>query len=135
MGQGISEVLTFAIGVAISPVPIIAVILMLFSRRATVNGPAFLAGWVVALAAVSTIIYVVSHDGNVATSSTASDSVSWGKIVLGIALLLAARRSWHKRTAAGEEPAMPRWMAGVDALSPVKAFGLGVLLAGLHPQD
>ena len=27
MGQGISEVLTFAIGVAISPVPIIAVIL------------------------------------------------------------------------------------------------------------
>ena len=32
MGQGISEVLTFAIGVAISPVPIIAVILMLFSQ-------------------------------------------------------------------------------------------------------
>ena len=31
MGQGISEVLTFAIGVAISPIPIIAVILMLFS--------------------------------------------------------------------------------------------------------
>jgi hypothetical protein len=38
MGQGISEVLTFAIGVAISPVPIIAVILMLFSQRARVNG-------------------------------------------------------------------------------------------------
>ena len=35
MGQGISEVLTFAIGVAISPVPIIAVILMLFSTRAS----------------------------------------------------------------------------------------------------
>ncbi len=34
MGQGISEVLTFAVGVAISPVPIIAVILMLFSARA-----------------------------------------------------------------------------------------------------
>lgn len=29
MGQAISEVLPFAIGVAISPVPIIAVILML----------------------------------------------------------------------------------------------------------
>ena len=33
MGQGISAVLTFAVGVAISPVPIIAVILMLFSQR------------------------------------------------------------------------------------------------------
>jgi len=54
MGQAISEVLTFAVGVAISPMPIIAVILMLFSQRAKVNGPAFLLGWVLALAVVST---------------------------------------------------------------------------------
>ena len=86
MGQGISEVLTFAIGVAISPLPIVAVILILFSQRATVNGPAFLLGWVLALAAVSTVVYVLSHEGHVATSSTAADSVSWGKIVLGVAL-------------------------------------------------
>ena len=44
MGQGISEVLTWAVGVAISPVPIIAVILMLFSPRARVNGPPFSPG-------------------------------------------------------------------------------------------
>ena len=37
-----AEWIPFAIGVAISPVPIIAVILMLFSRRAKVNGLAFL---------------------------------------------------------------------------------------------
>jgi len=53
MAQGSGEILTFAIGVAISPVPIIAVILMLFSSRAKVNGPMFLLGWVVALAVVS----------------------------------------------------------------------------------
>ncbi len=87
MGQGISEVLTFAIGVAISPIPIIAVILMLFSQRAKVNGPAFLLGWVVALAVVSTVVYVLAHDGDVATSRTAADSVSWGKIALGVLLL------------------------------------------------
>ena len=34
MGQGISAVLTFAVGVAISPLPIIAVMLMLFFQRA-----------------------------------------------------------------------------------------------------
>jgi threonine/homoserine/homoserine lactone efflux protein len=135
VGQGISEVLTFAIGVAISPVPIIAVILMLFSRRAKVNGPAFLVGWVLALAAVSAVVYAVSHDGSVATSSTAADSVSWGKIVLGVVLLLLARRNWAKRPAAGEEPAMPKWMASVDALSPGKAFGLGILLAGVNPKN
>ena len=44
MGKGISEVLTYAVGVAISPVPIIAVTLMLFSQRARVNGSMFLLG-------------------------------------------------------------------------------------------
>src|SRR6202162_4032823 len=107
MGQGISEVLTFAIGVAISPVPIIAVILMLFSQRAKVNGPAFLLGWVLALAAVSIVVYVVSHDGNVARSTTASDSVSWGKIVLGVALLALARTQQEQRPSRCEQQAMP----------------------------
>ena len=50
MGQGISEVLTFAVGVAISPVPIIAVILMLFSQRARVNGPSSCSAGLLALA-------------------------------------------------------------------------------------
>ncbi len=135
MGQGISEVLTWAVGVAISPIPIIAVILMLFSQRARVNGPAFLLGWILSLAAVSTVVYVLAHDGNVATSSTANDSVSWGKIVLGVALLSLALRNWRKRPAPGTEPVMPKWMATVDSMSPGKAFGLAVLLAAVNPKN
>ena len=135
MGQGISEVLTFAVAVAISPIAIIAVILMLFSARARINGPAFLFFWVVALAAVSTVVYVASHDGSVATSSTASDSVSWGKIVLGVVFLVLARRNWRKRPAPGAEPSMPKWMARVDTLSPLQAAGLGVVLAVANPKN
>jgi threonine/homoserine/homoserine lactone efflux protein len=135
MGHGISEILTFAIGVAISPIPIIAVILMLFSDRAKVNGPAFLLGWVVALAAVSAVVYVLAHDGDVATSSTASDSVSWGKIALGVLLLGFARRNWRKRPHAGAEPEMPKWLATVESVSPAKAFGLAVVLAAINPKN
>ena len=121
MGQGIGEVLTFAIAVAISPIPIIAVILMLFSSQGEVNGPAFLSRMGRGLAGVSTVVYVLAHDGNVATSSTASDSVSWGKIALGAGFLLLARRQWRQRPAPGAEPALPRWMGHVETLSPVKA--------------
>ncbi len=135
MGQGISEVLTWAVGVAISPIPIIAVILMLFSARARANGTAFLAGWIVSLAAVSTVVYVLAHDGNVATSTTASDSVSWGKIVLGAALVLLALRNWRKRPAPGVEPEMPKWMATIDGTAPAKAFGLAVVLAVVNPKN
>src|SRR5580765_5744398 len=115
MGQGIGEVLTFAIGVAISPVPIIAVILMLFSRRARVNGPVFLLGWVLALAVVSTVAYVIADESDAATSSTASDTISWGKIVLGVLFLLLAGRQWRSRPAPGVEPEMPKWMQGIDS--------------------
>ena len=134
MGGGVAEVLTFAIGVAISPVPIIAVILMLFSARARVNGPVFLAGWVL-LAVVSTVVYVLADEGDVDTSSGASDTVSWGKIVFGVLFLLLAARQWRSRPAPGVEPPMPKWMAGVDTFTPGKAFGLGVLLAGVNPKN
>jgi hypothetical protein len=135
MGQGIAAVLTFAVGVAISPVPIIAVILMLFSARARVNGPAFLAGWVMALAVVSTVVYVIADQSNAATSSSSSDTISWGKIVLGALFLLLAARQWRTRPAPGVEPAMPKWMAGIDAFTPAKAVGFGVLLAGVNPKN
>lgn len=135
MGKGISEVLTFAIGVAISPVPIIAVILMLFSRRARVNGPLFLLGWVLALAVVSGVVYVVAQASNPTTSSSANDTISWGKIALGVLFLLLAARQWRSRPVSGTEPEMPKWMAGVDALTPAKALGLGLLLAGVNPKN
>ena len=46
MGPAIGDVLPLALGVALSPIPIIAVILMLLSPKAQENGPAFLVGWV-----------------------------------------------------------------------------------------
>jgi threonine/homoserine/homoserine lactone efflux protein len=135
MAQGIGEVLTFAVGVAISPVPIIAVILMLFSGRAKVNGPMFLAGWVVALAVVSGAAYLISDAGSVSTDSTAAEGVSWAQIVFGVLFLLLAARSWRNRPAPGAEPQMPKWMAGIDACTPAKAAGLGLLLAGVNPKN
>jgi len=135
MGQGISEVLVPGIGVAISTVPIIAVILMLFSQRARSNGPAFLIGWMLALTLVFGVVYVLADQGNAATSSTASDTISWGQIVFGVLLLLVAARTWRNRPKPGAEAEMPKWMAGVDSLTPGKAFGLGLLLDGLNPKN
>lgn len=135
MGQGISEVLPFAIGIAISPIPIIAVILILFSERARVNGPAFLLGWVVGIAAVGAVVYFVADAANASSDATASDSVSWGKVVLGILLLGLARRNWANRPAPGQAEAMPKWMATVESISPVKAFGLAIVLSAVNPKN
>jgi hypothetical protein len=49
-----------AVGVAISPLPIVAVVLMLVTARGRVNGPAFLLGWWVGIAVVGTIVLAVA---------------------------------------------------------------------------
>ena len=135
MGLAIAEVLTYAVAVSISLLSIIAVILMLFSARAKVNGPAFLVGWMLALAAVSSAAYALAVQGNAATSSTASDTIAWGKIVFGILLLVLAARDWRNRPAQDAQPKMPKWMVSVDTLSPGKAVGLAVLMAGVNPKN
>jgi hypothetical protein len=135
MGEGASAVLGFAVGVAISPVPIIAVILMLFSRRARVNGPLFLLGWVFSLAVISGAAYAMADQGDAATDETTVDAVAWGKLVFGLLFLLLAVRSWRNRTMPGSDPDTPKWMAGIDDLTAGKALGLGALLAGVNPKN
>src|SRR5262245_56112999 len=135
MGRGISEVLPFAIAVAISPIPIIAVILMLFSDRAKVNGPVFLLGWVIGLSVVVAVVYGIAHAANAATDSTTSDTISWVKVGVGALLIGSARRQYAKRPKPGEEPVMPKWMATVDHIKPGAAFVLAIVCSAVNPKN
>ena len=135
MLKGISEILPSAVGVAISPVPIIAVTLMLFSQRARVNGLAFLVGWVVALAIVSGVAYGLADQADAAGDSTTADTIAWGSVVFGVLFLLLAVRTWRHRPAPGAQHDLPKWMAGMDVLTSGKALGLGLLLAGVSPKN
>ena len=94
MGQAIGDLLPLAIGIAISPVPIIAVILMLITPRARANGLAFLGGWLLGLAVVGTVVLVVANTAGVATSSGPSKAVSAIKLVFGLLLWLLAWRQF-----------------------------------------
>ena len=67
-----------------SPVPIIAVILMLFSRRARVNGPVFLLGWVLALAVVSGVVYVVSVQSDAARQRRLGHESRGAQVRMGV---------------------------------------------------
>lgn len=135
MGPSISEVLPYAIGVAISPVPLVAVIAMLFTTRAQANGTGFLAGWAVGLGVLATVVYVIADGADASSNSTASDSTSTVKVVLGVLLLALALRRWRHRPAPGAEPAAPKWMSGIEHFTPVRSAGLGVLLGAVNPKN
>jgi threonine/homoserine/homoserine lactone efflux protein len=134
MGQAIGDLLPSAIGVAISPVPIIAIILMLGTPKARSNGVAFAVGWILALVAVSVIVLLVASDADDADSGT-STAVAVVMLLLGLLFFVMAWKQWQSRPRPGVEPEVPKWMAAIDAFTAGKSFGFGVLLAGLNPKN
>ncbi len=127
----IGDLLPAAVAVALSPIPIIAVILMLGTPKARTNGPAFAAGWVLGLAVVSAIVLAVADDPDDATSS----GIDWGTLLIGVLFLAMAAKQWQQRPKAGEEATMPSWMASVDHFTAGRSFVLGVALSGVNPKN
>lgn len=134
MGEAIGSLLPSAFGVALSPVPIIAVILMLGTPRAKSTGTAFAAGWIAGLVIVSTLVLALSG-GAADSGSGPSMVVGWIKVVLGALFLVMAARQWKSRPQPGVEPTMPAWMAAIDQFSVGKSLGFGALLSGANPKN
>lgn len=135
MGQAIGGSLAFAVGIALSPIPIIAVVLMLTSAKARVNGPLFVLGWLVGLGIVGAIVLAVAGPAGAGKSGSPATWVSWVKIVLGVLLLLVAARQFRSRPRGDEEPDMPKWMTRIDKTTPLAAFGLAAALSGANPKN
>jgi threonine/homoserine/homoserine lactone efflux protein len=124
-----------AIGVALSPLPIVAVVLMLVTPKGRVNGPAFIIGWWLGLGIVGAIALSAADAGSASSDGSPATWVSWLDLILGVLLLAVAARQWRGRPASGEEPATPKWMGALDGFTPPKAVGAGALLSGLNPKN
>ncbi len=134
MGQAIGGLLPSAIGVALSPVPIIAVILMLGTPRARTNGPLFAAGWILGLVVVSVVVLLAAsgaHNPN-SGSSTAVNTIT---LVIGLLLLFMAFKQWQSRPEPGTEPPVPKWTQAIDRFGRGRSFVLGAGLSGANPKN
>jgi threonine/homoserine/homoserine lactone efflux protein len=135
MGQAIGGSLALAIGIALSPVAIIAVVLMLTTEHARMNGPAFTLGWLAGLAVIGAIVLAIAGPAGASSSGQPATWVSWLKIVLGALLLLVAARQFRSRPRGHEQPEMPKWMGAIDKFKPGAALGAGALLTAVNPKN
>ena len=135
MGETIGAILPLAVGVAVSPIPIVAAILMLLSPRARVNGPAFLGGWVLGITVAVVVFALLASVLPAGGTGGAGPVAGTVKIALGLLLLVLAVRQWRARPAAGAPPVLPKWMSAVDGMTPLTALGLGVLLSAVNPKN
>jgi threonine/homoserine/homoserine lactone efflux protein len=135
MGQAIGQVISFGVGVALSPVPIIAVVLMLATPQGRVNGPSFLIGWIVGIAVLGTIVLLISSGASASRDGAPATWVSILKIVLGVLLVLLAVKQWRGRPRGQDEPELPAWMKTIDTFTPVKSAGIAALLSAINPKN
>lgn len=119
-----------AIGIAISPAPIIELILVLFSKRRAVNATAFI---VTLLAMTALALGIGAAGGQAAGGSSAAPSpvVSWVLLVLGLLLLALGIQNWRNR-ADTSEPAM---FAKVTSLGPAAVAFLAFGAVAVNPKN
>jgi threonine/homoserine/homoserine lactone efflux protein len=134
MGEAIGQALPLAVGVALSPLPIVAVVLMLVTPRARANGPAFVVGWLVGLAIVGAIV-LAADPADAGDDGEPATWVSILELALGAGLVLLAIRQWTGRPHEGEEAAMPKWMGALDSFTAPKTLGAGAVLSGANPKN
>jgi len=126
--------LPLALAVALSPVPIIAIVVVLGTPRGRSNGPSFALGWVLGLVAVSVIVLLATGGADGSDSAT-STAVDVAKVAIGLLFGVLAVKQLRKRPRKGEEPSMPKWMASMGDVTARRAFTLGLVLSGANPKN
>ena len=107
MGAAIGDILGLAAGVAVSPLPIVAMILLLATPRGRANGSLFAVGWLVGLSVLGAVVLLLAGPADPSDDGQPAAWTGWLKVVLGVLLLLLAARQWRARPAEGRSRRCP----------------------------
>lgn len=129
------DIIPEAIGIAVSPIPIIAILVILMGKRAKTNGLAFMAGWVIAVSILSIVILSVAQGGNVGKAHDPNKIAATVQLLLGLVLLFFAAKNWRQRPKVGQKAPMPKWLKTIDKLPTASAFGLAFMLGALNVKN
>jgi threonine/homoserine/homoserine lactone efflux protein len=129
-GSVLIELIPLALVVALSPLSIIPAVLVLQTPRPRPAGLAFLAGWLIGLAALTSIFLAVS--GLIGgLGGKPPGWASWLRIVVGAALIVFGIYRWLTRKKAAH---VPKWLQSMSKLTPARAGVTGLALTAVNPK-
>ncbi|NQX33649.1 GAP family protein [Herbiconiux sp. VKM Ac-2851] len=149
MADLIASLIPLALGIVMSPLAIMALVAVLLSRAARVNGVAFLAGWTLAVAIGLGVSFWLLGLLEVHERNAPPVWVPVVRLVLGLLLVGAAwwiYRKGRARTVAMAQadspgqvtaaaPQLPGWLRSVETFTPPRSFALGLGIFILNPVD
>lgn len=125
----IVDVLPMALGIALSPFPVIPAIMLLLTPRAVPVSSAFVGGWLVGVALATTVFVVLAS--MVELADDRPGWVAWVRVGIGVALVGLGVRQWLTRHARTKTPA---WMASLESATPGSTAKLALLLSAANPK-
>jgi len=135
MGHAVGDVLGHAAAIAVSPLAIVAIILILATPRGPLNGLLFTVGWVLGLAALGAVMLVIGGPGGASTHHHPATWVGALHLALGVLLVLFGAREWRRRPRDPAQAQLPTWMAAIDRFTPLKILGLGLALSAANLKN
>jgi threonine/homoserine/homoserine lactone efflux protein len=132
VGGAVAGSVGYALGIAISPIPIAALVLTLLSVRPRANSLAFGVGWVVGVAGVAAIAAATPLFGG---GDEPGDARGWIRLTIGVVLIVAGARRWRTRPGPDDEPPIPPLLRAIDRTGTAGVAGIGFALAAFNPKD
>lgn len=133
MLEVIGDIIPFGIGVALSPFPIIAVLLLLTAPVGLGGSGLFLLGRVVGFALLTTLFAVVSELIDGAAGSSVPAAVL--RLALGVVLVGIGIRKFVRRPRADAASKLPGWMQPIERTGRGGALRLGFILTVANPKE
>jgi len=129
-GSLLGALIPLGLVIALSPITVIPAVLVLQAPRPRPSGLAFLAGWVLGLAALTAVSVAVSGMLGGLHKSPPTWA-SWLRVILGSALILFGIYRWLTRHRHTESPG---WMRSFATITPARAGITGAALAVIRPD-
>jgi hypothetical protein len=135
VGAASGEVIAFGVAVTLSPLAVIAVVLMLAVPGERASAAAFVAAWVLSLTAVGAVVLVLADAAEADAGDGPATWVSVLKLLIALLLLVTAARQWRSRGAGDGDGELPPWLTRVGDITAPRAAALAVGLASIKPKN
>ena len=113
----VGAVLPQAMAIALSPVPMVCIVLVLMSRRPVRAGLSFAVGWIGALAIAVGLVAWLTDTVAEKNAEAARDGVDLVQLAVGVLFAVLAVRYWRKRPEPGVPPPRPAIVDRIATLS------------------
>lgn len=135
VGGSIAQLTTFALGAAASPLPVVAVLIMLLTKRAKPGSIVMAICW--ALGNVTVIAIAIAFSKSLQPPARGLDPATEGTIalVIGVSLVIMGLVARRSRAHGNHETTVPKWVDSVDSLSPAGGGTLAFLNATTSPKN